>query len=222
MTTKARNSSGEDYICKYDWQKTFVQSGAHGVVLGKSGGYSTAFFEAFPNDPKCFVRGEGTTIEEAEKDCWQKYQKIRVCKHEMERRDRRDGYGYCRHCSYSAMVFESLNKCCKCKKPTNYNVDYKDRYYCKKHSKNMPKNPNPEPIALFSRRELKHRIPRKYKKLLKKCMLNLFKISTPNFKSKINCRVSMLNDITLSSENRRVVLLFKEQRRKFIKKHNNK
>lgn len=133
----ARNSFGPDYACKYAWD-CFVQCGEKGVVFSQKGNYTTSFFEAFPKNPSCFIRGEGTNIEEAEKDAWYKYLKILSCDHEMERRNRKDGYGYCKHCSYSSMVFEPLTKCCKCKKPTRFTSDIKNNFYCKKHSITIP------------------------------------------------------------------------------------
>ena len=60
---KARMSIGREYDCKYDWD-CFCQAGEHGVVFSSKGSYSTAFFEAFPKKPKCFLRGEGKTVEE--------------------------------------------------------------------------------------------------------------------------------------------------------------
>jgi hypothetical protein len=182
---KVKISCGPEYDSKYDWN-CFCQGGSNGIVLpsgsidkifgsdpikGLSEGiankesYTTAFFEAFPKEPSCFLRGEGKTIEDAEESCWIKYQKVLNCNHEMERRDRTDGYGYCKHCSYSSMVFEPLTKCCKCNKPTAFSKDYKDKYYCEKHNQSKPKNPNPskwEP-------KFDNRVPRKRKKMLKKC-----------------------------------------------------
>ena len=91
----ARKSFGDPYKCKQNWEEdTFVQCGDKGVVFSKKGGYTTAFFEAYPKKPKCFIRGEGKDVEEAELNAWDKYQKIISCNHEMERRDRVDGYGY--------------------------------------------------------------------------------------------------------------------------------
>ena len=59
---------GGSYECKYDWKDNcFVQCGDEGVVLDKVDSYLTAFFEAFPKEPKTFIRGEGKTIAEAEK-----------------------------------------------------------------------------------------------------------------------------------------------------------
>lgn len=142
----------------------FCQGGGNGIVFGKEKNYTTAFFEAFPKNPSCFIRGEGETVKDAEIDAWNKYQKILVCDHEMERRDRTDGYGYCKHCSYSSTVFEPLTKCCKCKVPTAYTSDYKGRYYCEKHARIKPRNPKPDRWdSLLENR----RLPRKTKKLMK-------------------------------------------------------
>lgn len=155
-------SGPREYETKYDWG-FFCQAGTSGVVFSKTGNYKTAFFEAFPRSPKCFIRGEGSTVEEAEQQAWDKWQKIQVCKHEMERRHRTDGYGYCKHCSYSSMVFEPLTKCCKCGKLTAYSSDIKKNWYCEKHRVTMPKRLQHE----WMQKENK-RLPRKTKKILKK------------------------------------------------------
>ena len=168
----ARKSFGPDYECKKEWpEEIFVQCGGSGVVFSKEGNYSTAFFEAFPKSPSCFLRGEGATIEEAEEKCWNSYQKILVCDHEMERRDRTDGYAYCKHCSYSSTVFAPLTKCCKCKTPTAYSKDHNGEYYCKKHKRFKPKDPNPSRYFDDSHK----RTPRKYKKRLKQAVTKKFR-----------------------------------------------
>ncbi len=60
----ARKSFGEAYVCKYEWpEDCFVQCGDNGIVCGKES-YTTAFFEAFPESPKTFLRGEGAFVEE--------------------------------------------------------------------------------------------------------------------------------------------------------------
>jgi hypothetical protein len=171
----ARKSFGDDYVCQKPWDEDmFVQCGGSGLVLQKNGNYKTAFFEAFPKKPSCFLRGEGATIEEAEAACWEKYQKVITCEHEMERRNRRDGYGYCKHCSYSSLVFEPLDKCCKCGVPTRYTTDYKGKHYCKKHGKTKPKKPNPSRIErMMSMSD--NRLPRKEKKLLKNAATYAFR-----------------------------------------------
>jgi hypothetical protein len=150
-----------EYETKYDWE-CFCQSGSNGIVFSKKSNRKTAFFEAFPNNPKCFIRGEGATVEEAEQKAWEEWQKIQTCKHEMERRDRTDGYAFCKHCSYSATVFEPLTKCCKCKKPTAYAEDSRGNSYCKKHARVMPKALIPEWLH-----HKEKKLPRKLKKVMK-------------------------------------------------------
>jgi hypothetical protein len=165
----------KEHSLVHDWTENgkdiSVQGGGSGVVFSKKGGYTTAFFEAFPNNPSCFVRGEGPTIEEAETACWDKWQKILNCpKHEMDRRNRKDGYAYCKHCSYAGMVYEPLTKCCKCGVPTNYDSDFRGKNYCKKHSISKPKSPDPNHWTnkAFGKED---NLPRKLKKKFKEAFL---------------------------------------------------
>lgn len=230
INMKVRMSSGAEYDSRYEWN-CFCQGGSSGIVL-PSGSfnkvfnsdkpleqlvkeslddetYFTAFFEAFPRKPDCFLRGEGKTIEEAEENCWQKYQKVLNCNHEMERRDRTDGYAYCKHCSYSATVFEPLTKCCKCGTPTAYSIDFRGKYYCKKHKRIKPKNPNPKRWEIEDKR-----LPRKYKKLLKKCAKNAFECEGYYSKIKFEYR----SFIVFTCGDRELNLLFKRQEKQLIEK----
>lgn len=95
-----RNTS-EPMRC--DWPAgTFVQGGSRGVVFGGADGpYRTAFVEAFPDST--FLRGEGSTIEEAERACWARYQALRSCPTypahgPWDRRSYRNGSAYCGGC----------------------------------------------------------------------------------------------------------------------------
>lgn len=224
-------SGSSEYDSKFDWG-CFCQGGNSGIVLPKGSfdkmfkddpikgfvegvtdkeSYTTAFFEAFPEKPSCFLRGEGKTIEEAEKSCWEKYQKVKNCNHEMERRDRTDGYGYCKHCSYSSMVFEPLTKCCKCKKPTNYTKDYKGNHYCEKHARFKLKNPNPSSWEMFNQR-----LPRKRKKLLKKCAKKRFE--SENIFGKVTFEYNM--HMKFKCNNKQFTLLFKRHEKELIERYN--
>ena len=190
----ARNSAGEDWMCVHPWPSDCgVQCGGRGIVLPSDsfnkvmGGndplgalkeaasnertYTTAFFEAFPKTPSCFIRGEGKTIEEAESKAYIKFQKILKCPgHEFEPRGRRDGYGYCKHCTLSMSgVLPILNKCCKCKEPTNWTSDSRGNYYCKKHARVKPKEKSG---GLFD--ITRKRLPRKLKKTMKEMAAVLF------------------------------------------------
>lgn len=212
----ARQSFGEDYVCQKPWDEDmFVQCGGRGVVLKRKDpekSYTTAFFEAFPNNPSCFLRGEGSTVEEAEAACWEKYQKVITCDHEMERRDRRDGYGYCKHCAYASMVFEPLDKCCKCGVPTRYTTDYKGRHYCKKHGRTKPKNPNPSRMERMMDLDSR-RLPRKEKKLLKKAALYRFKQN--GIVGKMTYKYSLSPQFKISHYG--IDLLFRKQRTQLVK-----
>lgn len=108
----------EPYTLKYDWpQDCFVQGGSNGVVCSKSkGNYETAYFEAFPKNPDCFIRGEGKDIEEAEKNAFEKFEKYSNCpNHEFEKVEGyKNGMGKCKHCGLMKVVFEPDYTCIVC------------------------------------------------------------------------------------------------------------
>ena len=58
-----------------------------------------AFFEAVPADVNTFVRGEGATLEEAEKDAFARYQHYGACPgHTPQKRGYKNGAGFCSRC----------------------------------------------------------------------------------------------------------------------------
>lgn len=204
------NKYPDGYECKYDWE-CFCQAGGKGVVFGgENGGYTTAFFEAFPKEPSCFIRGEGKDIPEAEKEAWGKYQEILKCEHEMDRRNRTDGYAYCKNCSYSSTVFEPLTNCCKCNIPTAYTKDYRGNWYCKKHGRNKPKNPNPPAWD----RVRQTRFPRKLKKKLKLGAIYSFRLSGMN--GKITAKWNM--GAVFYCENKQITILFRKEKQELIRR----
>lgn len=141
MTKLARNSFGEDYICKYGWDENcFVQCGDLGVVISKKGNYETSFFEAFPKAPDTFIRGEGKNIEEAEENAWKQLQRFKNCNnHEFERRGYTNGVGFCKHCGlFKSKIFEPTTKCKVCDVPTAYTQDINDDWYCEIHKELIP------------------------------------------------------------------------------------
>lgn len=151
----ASNSFGKDYECKQEWpEDCFVQCGDNGLVLNKDSlndvfgsnnpiksivintSYITAFFEAFPNNPNTFIRGEGKTVEEAEQQAFNKFTKYSKCpQHEFERKGYTNGAGFCKYCGmFASKVFEPTTKCCICNSPTNYSCNQDDtKWYCEKH-----------------------------------------------------------------------------------------
>lgn len=161
-------SKRREYECQYEWpDDCFAQYGDRGIVFQegtlqesfkdpKKGlsdfvkaqknvpsapkHYRTAFFEAFPKNPDTFIRGEGSTVEEAETEAWKKFQRYSTCEHhEFERKKYRNGAGLCVKCGmFKSKVFEPLDKCTVCNKNTNYSCDDDGNYYCKKHNDQNP------------------------------------------------------------------------------------
>lgn len=165
----AKQSFSKDpYECKQDWPADiFCQCGGDGVVFtdkkfsiekalsdtnealevigtvagveNKKEHYRTAFFEAFPKNPSCFLRGEGVSVEEAELNAWNKYQKILNCQnHDFSRKDksgyeRTDGYAFCTKCPLSGTFLEPTTTCCKCGVPTCFKQNIKKEYLCMDH-----------------------------------------------------------------------------------------
>lgn len=143
----------QGYLCFYDWPEDCqVQCGESGLVLAKPEPYYTAFFEAFPRNPNTFIRGEGETVELAERDCWGKYQKILNCPgHEFEARGRKDGVGWCKHCDLFLVTAlkEFLSPCCVCGKSTGHFQDTKGLWYCFGHTEHVPDaNLTPDQLGL--------------------------------------------------------------------------
>jgi hypothetical protein len=161
----ARNSDEEKpYVCAFEWpHNCYVQCGGSGIVLERGAPSLeevfcdvakaenviarqvphriTAFFEAFPQSPGTFLRGEGTTVQEAEEKCWKRYQRILACAHhEYERRDRVDGYCFCKHCGLSGMFLPPLHPCAGCQ-ATQYkvwSVDKNEATYCQNCFEKLP------------------------------------------------------------------------------------
>lgn len=144
----------QEYVCQFPWPSNcWVQGDNDGIVLTdvsieeaitnpqtaqdvltrKVAHYSTAFFEAFPKDPSTFIRGEGSTLEEAEAACWKQLRTIQACpQHEFERKGRKDGYVYCKKCALSGLFFDPLHPCSGCNKTQYkyYGSDKNDRGFC--------------------------------------------------------------------------------------------
>lgn len=154
------------YVCACEWPlECFVQCGGSGIVIDPSGPSleealsdtdtalaviagkvphkSTAFFEAFPRKPDTFIRGEGATIGEAEESCWVQYQKMLACgEHEFERRDRVDGYCFCKKCELSGMFMDPLFPCTGCgiDKYEQWSTDKAGKPYCEECFKKLDDN----------------------------------------------------------------------------------
>ncbi len=175
----ARRAFGKDYKCIQPWpEDCFVQCGDDGLVISKpmqgvlesenplkeaveNTSYTTAFFEAFPNNPNTFIRGEGPTVEDAEKSAWDKLQKYMTCKgHIFERRKYTNGAGFCKHCGlFNSKAFEPTTRCCICDLPTWYSMDMNNFHYCKEHVELMPEHAKSQ-LQLMADRFKKRRLER--------------------------------------------------------------
>lgn len=149
------------YDCKFDWPDDCkVQCGDKGIVLAKKGTYRTAFFEAFPRNPNTFIRGEGETIEDAERSAWEKYQRHTNCEldHEdpnnFDRRGYRNGAAFCKACGFfKSHCFEPTEKCHNCGKPTYYTDDAKRRWWCEDCAHLIPEEDLSEIQKMLRERE---------------------------------------------------------------------
>jgi len=134
------------YTCQYDWPAPpfHIQAGDMGLVVSSKEpyGYRTAFFEAFPRDPDTFIRGEGATVADAEKQAWEKWQRILACPgHEFEKHGYRNGCGICKHCGmFASDVFPPSEHCVICGKPCYWTEDIDGNWYCEEHQREKPLN----------------------------------------------------------------------------------
>lgn len=98
-------------VCSWPAEAT-VQWGRRGVVLSQSAtrpSYATAFFEAFPAEGG-FFRGEGASLEQAERDAWGRYARTRGCAHVWGRRGFTNGLGTCLKCGMKKKVFRPVTR----------------------------------------------------------------------------------------------------------------
>lgn len=121
----------------YPWEGVeLLQGGDRGVVVGgANGGYRTAFVEAFIDGT--FIRGEGETIEKAEKAAWKQYQQRQQCPgHEWEPRGYKNRAGFCKHCNtFQSDVIDPADFgfiCVECSMGT-FDHETVNGMYCKEH-----------------------------------------------------------------------------------------
>lgn len=113
----------DDYVSSYDYPEGYIQGGTRGLVIVRGGqNYRTAFIEFFPATGG-FIRGEGKTVEEAEKEVLEKITKETSCSdHEYTPKHYTNGVGFCKHCGQMkshAFTAEELEQfCVTCGVPT--------------------------------------------------------------------------------------------------------
>lgn len=134
---KASQSFGPDYDCQKNWPTDiFMQCGKEGIVISskkEKPSYRTSFFEAFPNDPSTFIRGEGSSIEDAEDAAFQKYEKIMACNEHDYKRRLDSEHGTCIKCGlFTSNCFPPVHSCSVCQK-TEVNYNFNKNNYCCEH-----------------------------------------------------------------------------------------
>lgn len=136
----ASNALGDNHLCQKPWPKDcHVQCGDRGIVFSKTKApRTTAFFEAFPDT---FIRGEGSTVAEAEEKAWEKYQRQVNCQdHDFERHGNSE-HGSCKHCGlFKTDIFKPTHSCAICGKP-EINFEYFGHYICLEHYLAAAENP---------------------------------------------------------------------------------
>jgi hypothetical protein len=97
-------------VCEWP-DSVYVQWGGHGVVIDRKAdtARTTAFFEAFP-DGGGFIRGEGATVADAERQAHGQYVRETECAHVWARRGYTNGAGLCLKCkAFVAEKFAPLS-----------------------------------------------------------------------------------------------------------------
>lgn len=124
-----------EYHCQRDWpEDVYLQCGGKGVVIGnaKRPGYVTAFFEAFPF--KMFIRGEGTTVEDAEQKAWEKYQAVLNCpSHTFIPEKNRPRNAVCSSCRFAEPNYYAPHHVCNDCGKEHVNLSIDDAHYCASH-----------------------------------------------------------------------------------------
>ena len=107
-------------VCAWP-DSVYVQWGGHGLVIDRKANTSrnTAFFEAFP-DGGGFIRGEGATVEDAERAAFTRYEREQACGHVWGRRGYRNGGGVCVKCAaFQGSRFPEISPLGYWRKPLN-------------------------------------------------------------------------------------------------------
>jgi hypothetical protein len=105
------------YQCLLEWDKDCsIQGGEGGLVVGRNGTRKTAFFEAFPPAPNdTFIRGEGETLELAEKAAHDIYMRHKACPGHSLVRENEIGDAKCSLCDIKkSRALKSLHVCDSC------------------------------------------------------------------------------------------------------------
>lgn len=122
-----------------DWDTPhyiYLQGGEKGLVITPKGSdnYYTAFVEALVD--RVLYRGEGSTIQEAEKAAWVKWVEASECKHDFEPKGYKNGGGICVKCKmFNANAFtgSQLGQFCEVCNVGTLNLCIENKWYCAEH-----------------------------------------------------------------------------------------
>lgn len=124
MSTIIKLFSGKEYTSPYDWESTNINAEDGNSFVG-----GNAFIEVFYEHH--YVRGDGKTFKEAEKNAWEKQQKIINCKGHEYKRLSDSGNGVCIHCNQKISSLENIKTCEYCENPSFFFYEYNK--VCSKH-----------------------------------------------------------------------------------------
>lgn len=135
MPRIAEHHKNDPYRPLGDWpDNVLVQWGRGGLVINPDdSGYAVAaFFEAFPKDnASSFIRGEGPTLLDAEREALIAYKRELACEHRWCRGRYTNGGGVCAKCNAFQTVFKPIVKLGDWRKPIEPEQEWmlnKDRY----------------------------------------------------------------------------------------------
>ena len=124
MSTIIKLFSGGEYTSPYDWESNNINAEDGNSFIG-----GNPFIEVFYKTH--YVRGDGETFKEAEKNAWEKQQKIINCKNHEYKRLSDSGNGICIHCNQKVSSLENIKTCKYCENPSFF--FYKHNKVCSKH-----------------------------------------------------------------------------------------
>lgn len=125
-----RRSLGPAYLCRRPWpDDSDLQCGG-----SERRGF---FIEGVAGRAGWMRQDSKVSIEDAEEKLWNEYLRKSACTLDhrdpanFDRRDYRNGVGFCKGCNYSAGdIFDPLEVCCNCGKKTYHSYDKNDNWWC--------------------------------------------------------------------------------------------
>lgn len=151
--TSIFDSEGYDTLMPWPESVQKLQYGRDGIVFNKETSYKTAFFEAFM--PNIFARGEGKSVEEAERNAYTSLKEQMVCQHDYIPFGFDKSSGKCNKCNHVEPNMFPSNKFCKvCNKP-HVRFCIGKESFCIEHFANK-ENVDKQPESVFFSKEISY------------------------------------------------------------------